>query len=122
MNFAGAFFASKTSNDAPVSDRSRTVQAILSPPYPIQAGLLTRYRGAARPSAIGYLLGKKTKVPFMDRPEATDFFYLSPHPPSLFELRRTSAGRGNFRSSHPAIEPQFAARFSAARSDSAKIV
>src|SRR5437016_3703393 len=42
VNFAGITVGSDTSNAAPVIDRSRIVQVILSPPYSIFAGFMTR--------------------------------------------------------------------------------
>jgi hypothetical protein len=41
VKFAVTLFASETSSEAPVSDRSRTMQVVLSPPCSIQAGFLT---------------------------------------------------------------------------------
>jgi hypothetical protein len=52
VNFAGITVASDTSNAAPVIERSRTVQVILSPPCSIWAGFITRWRGAARVSTM----------------------------------------------------------------------
>ena len=42
VNLEGIPFGSDTPSAAPVTDRSRTVHAILSPPYSIRPGLLTR--------------------------------------------------------------------------------
>src|ERR1700730_15178367 len=52
VNFAGIPDGSDTSSAAPVIDRSRSVQVILSPPYSICAGFMTRQRGAARVSTM----------------------------------------------------------------------
>jgi hypothetical protein len=52
VNLSGITLKSDISNAAPVIDKSRIVQAILSPPYSIWAGFLTRQRAAARVSTM----------------------------------------------------------------------